>query len=132
MPMTTRLRAALNAIRHLRGDRIFYTDDGEPIIAKIQQKWMVRVQRKAGLWDSGEIHILRHTFRSHLPMRGAPALAIQKLAGHKSLQTTMRYMHLSSGEAQRAIRLLEPSISEKSGEILETVDGPVGNSKSSA
>ncbi len=121
VPMTTRLRAALNAIRHLRGDRVFYTDDGEPITAKIQQKWMVRVQRKAGLRDSGEIHILRHTFCSHLAMRGAPALAIQKLAGHKSLQTTMGYMHLSSGEAQRAIRLLESSHRERSDELSEPI-----------
>ena len=29
------------------------------------------------------IHILRHTFCSHLAMRGAPARAIQELAGHQ-------------------------------------------------
>ena len=34
------------------------------------------------------IHILRHTFGSHLAMRGAPARAIQELAGHEDLTTT--------------------------------------------
>ncbi len=41
------------------------------------------------------IHILRHTFCSHLAMRGVPARAIQELAGHGRLATTLRYMHLS-------------------------------------
>ena len=38
---------------------------------------------------------LRHTFCSHLAMRGAPARAIQELAGHSELGVTQRYMHLS-------------------------------------
>jgi site-specific recombinase XerD len=36
-------------------------------------------QRAAGLPEQG-VHILRHTFCSHLAMRGAPARAIQELA----------------------------------------------------
>lgn len=120
VPMTDRLRAALVAIRHLRGDRLLYTDAGEPATAKVVQKWMVRVQRKAGLKATGNLHVLRHTFCSHLAMRGAPALAIQRLAGHKSLHTTMRYMHLSPGEAQRAIRLLETESPLQHGDMLET------------
>jgi hypothetical protein len=54
-------------------------------------------------------------------MRGAPVIAIQDLAGHKSLFTTMRYMHLSPGAAQRAIRLLEAGSPLERGDILETV-----------
>ena len=53
------------------------------------------------------IHILRHTFSSHLAMRGAPARAIQELAGHQDLGTTQRYMHLSSAAVDAAIPLLE-------------------------
>jgi hypothetical protein len=40
-------------------------------------------------------------------MRGAPALSIQKLAGHEDLATTLGYMHLAQGETERAIRLLD-------------------------
>src|SRR5437763_10250730 len=53
------------------------------------------------------IHILRHTFCSHLAMRGAPARAIQELAGHEDLATTQRYMHLSPAAIEGAIRLLD-------------------------
>ncbi len=52
-------------------------------------------------------HGLRHTFCSHLAMRGAPALAIKELAGHASLSTTQRYMHLSPSAPRAAIALLE-------------------------
>lgn len=61
----------------------------------------------AGADASGALHILRHTFCSHLAAKGAPALSIQKLAGHKSLSTTLGYMHLANGGTERAIRLLE-------------------------
>ena len=62
--------------------------------------------RKSGLERQG-IHILRHTllFASGA-MRGAPAWAIQELAGHADLSTTQRYMHLSPAAIEGAIRLL--------------------------
>jgi hypothetical protein len=40
-------------------------------------------------------------------MRGAPARAIQELAGHHDLTTTQRYMHLSPAAIEGAIRLLD-------------------------
>jgi hypothetical protein len=40
-------------------------------------------------------------------MRGAPARAIQELAGHQDLMTTQRYMHLSPAALDAAIRLLD-------------------------
>ncbi len=107
VPMTTRLREALTAHRHLRGARVLYTDDGQPVTAKVLQKWMARAQQLAKLRGTGGLHILRHTFCSHLAMRGAPALSIQRLAGHEDLGTTLGYMHLAQGETERAIRLLE-------------------------
>jgi hypothetical protein len=41
------------------------------------------------------------------PWRGAPARAIQEIAGHQDLMTTQRYMHLSPSAVENAIRLLE-------------------------
>ncbi len=40
-------------------------------------------------------HDLRHTFASHLAMSGISAFDIQKVLGHASIDTTMRYMHLA-------------------------------------
>lgn len=117
VPMTKRLLKALTAHRHLRGERVLYADKGKPVSAKVLQKWMVRAQKRAGLRATGAPHILRHTFCSHLAMRGAPALSIQRLAGHEDMQTTLGYMHLAQGETERAIRLLDsaPPVGEEAG-----------------
>jgi hypothetical protein len=40
-------------------------------------------------------------------MRGAPARAIQQLAGHRDLTTTQRYLRLSPAALDNAIRLLD-------------------------
>lgn len=53
-------------------------------------------------------------------MRGAPAKAIQELAGHENLSTTQRYMHLSPAAKDAAIGLLDEAASQISGDILET------------
>jgi integrase len=107
VPMTEKLAAALSAHRHLRGPRVLYRASGEPLSQQTLRTWLSTAQKRAGLPVTGALHILRHTFCSHLAMRNAPALAIQELAGHTSLRTTLRYMHLSPAEKDRAIRLLD-------------------------
>jgi len=77
---------------------------------------MKRAARRANLTHEG-VHILRHTFCSHLAMRGAPAKAIQELLGHQDLSMTQRYMHLSPAALDAAIRLLDDP---QRGDILET------------
>ena len=67
------------------------------------------------------MHILRHTFCSHLAMKGAPPRAIQELSGRRELGMTQRYMHLSPAALESAIRLLDqPFAVQCSGDILET------------
>ena len=76
----------------------------------------------AQLAKSG-VHRPRHTFCSHLAMRGAPGRAILELAGHQELGTTQRYMHLSPAALDGAIRLLEAEdLVSARGEIVETGD----------
>jgi len=113
VPMTERLRAALKAHRHLRGPLVICADDGSPATARTLRTWLAAAQRKAGLPKAtGELHILRHSFCSHLVMRGAPITVVQKLAGHKNIATTMKYLHLSEGETDRAIRLLDQKLGD--------------------
>jgi integrase len=122
IPMTDALSAALQGYRHLRGERVLYRDTGQPPRAHHVRDWVEAAQRRAGLPPAtGALHILRHTFCSHLAMRGAPAKAIQELAGHAHLSTTLRYMHLSPSARASAIELLNarPREEETFGDILE-------------
>jgi len=100
-------------------------DDNEPLTRQIVQTRAKRAARKARLQHHG-VHILRHTFCSHLAMRGAPARAIQELAGHTDLSMTQRYMHLSPAALDAAIRLLEqPAGPARSGrDAAAATDGP--------
>lgn len=126
VPMTTRLAVALREHRHLRGKRVICHRDGLPLTQDMVTKCVRRAARRAQLNASG-VHRLRNTFCSHLAMRGAPARAIQELAGHQDLTTTQRYMHLSPAAIEGAIRLLErPRSPGVHGDMLETTDREIG------
>ena len=122
VPMTVRLASALREHRHLRSSRVICHGDGSPLSADVVKHHVERAARRAKLGDSG-VHRLRHTFCSHLAMQGAPACAIQKLAGHQDLTTTQRYMHFSPAAIEGAIRLLDQAIPVPGcGDMLETAD----------
>jgi integrase len=128
VPMTLRLATALREHRHLRGTRVLCQRDGSPVTQKIVQGHVRRSVRRAQLPKSG-VHRLRHTFCSHLAMRGAPARAIQELAGHQDLATTQRYMHLSPAAIEGAIRLLDQrGRAINFGDIVETTSTEITNS----
>lgn len=123
LPMTQRLTAALKAARHLRSNRVLSLPDGSPVTRDRVIKAVRAAQRLAGIGQG--VHILRHTFCSHLAMKGAPARAIQDVAGHADLSTTQRYMHLSPAATEEAIRLLDGrgcglGPTEQRGDIVET------------
>ena len=105
LPLTKRLAEVLRTARHLRGPRVLCDGAGVPLTQKVVQVLVRRAARRANVKPG--VHILRHTFCSHLAMRGAPARAIQELAGHQDLTTTQRYMHLSPAALDAAIRLLD-------------------------
>jgi len=47
-------------------------------------------------------HVLRHTFATKA-MRMAPTPVVKELLGHKSLQSTMRYVHPNSDDLTRCV-----------------------------
>ncbi len=105
LKLAPRLREALAKHRHLRGPNVLWTQRGTLPASTAPGKWLAKAQQAAGFPPRGP-HILRHTFCSHLAMRGAPSRVIQALAGHRSITTTERYMHLAPHAMEDAVQLL--------------------------
>jgi integrase len=59
-------------------------------------------------------HTLRHTYCSHLAQNGCPAVVIQRLAGHASVRTTERYMHLAPAHLDQGVNYL-PALGYRQG-----------------
>lgn len=106
VPLTDRLKAALSRRRSLKSKLVLSKLEGGRLTPKLLAAMVRRAELAAGLPVTGLLHVLRHTFCSHLAMSGATAGAIRELAGHVHLSTTMRYMHLSPAHVDGAIDLL--------------------------
>jgi len=106
VPLSPEALAALKAHRHLRGPLVF-CDMGGRVLTKGECKHPLWTAcKRAGLRRIGW-HVARHSFASHLAMRGAPIKAIQELLGHATIAMTMRYAHLSPEVARDAVALLD-------------------------
>ena len=112
---------ALKSHRHLRGELVFSDDAGKllrlPVVRYgLERSCRISKSRYIG-W-----HVLRHTFASHLVMRGVSLSAVQKLLGHTTITMTMRYAHLSPDVTRDAVRLIDrgarlvPTRGEKTGQ----------------
>ena len=55
--------------------------------------------------DSATPHALRHSFATHLVEAGVAITVVKMLLGHRSLQTTANYLHVS---AERMAQLPSP------------------------
>ncbi len=109
VPLSDEALAVLHEHRHLRGPLVFCDRDGRMLRVPKTRYAMEKTCKRAGLRFVGW-HVLRHTFASHLAMRGAPLKAIQDLLGHATIQMTMRYAHMSPDVARDAVRLLDTKL----------------------
>lgn len=106
LKVTRRTLEALQSIQH-QGPYVLQRDDGRKTSPKKLKLWMMAAQKAAELPANGKLHMLRHTYCSHLAMAGVPITVIQAQAGHENLSTTQMYMHLSPTAVREGIELLE-------------------------
>jgi integrase len=108
VPMNKVLTETLKAIRinNSSTDVVFQSRHGTPY--RSFRTSFERAVRRAGIKDF-TFHDLRHTFASRLVMRGADLPTVKELMGHKKIEMTLRYTHLSSDHKRRAVDLLDDS-----------------------
>ena len=70
------------------------------------QRLMVQARKELGI-EKCTIHTLRHSFATHLVEAGASIHTVKALLGHKSINTTMIYLHLTHRSEQDSRELVE-------------------------
>ena len=94
VPLNAELKKILEPLRKDRG-YCFLNSAGKQLDDKeLSREFKEVVAKPAGLADRTP-HVLRHTFASHLAMRGVRIYKVSQWLGHQSVNTTMIYAHLA-------------------------------------
>jgi site-specific recombinase XerD len=66
-----------------------------------------KAKEKAGIKKAGSMHMLRHSFATHLLDKGTDVTFIQKLLGHNDIKTTLRYLHVTNKDILNILSPIE-------------------------
>ena len=125
LPLSKRLLKEL--VDYWRAQRRGYTGEncpwlflgetaGEPISVSTARKIYNRAVEKSGVRRKGSIHVLRHSFATHLIESGVELNLVQRLMGHSSLLTTSIYLHVTQcrlAEVRSPLDLIDTSHLER-------------------
>jgi site-specific recombinase XerD len=110
VPLSARLLAELRAYwrRYQPRPWLFPGANADrPISGSNMQRRFAQLVRCVGLEKHCSLHTLRHSYATHLLEAGVDLLTLKALLGHRSLETTARYLHVSTARLQQTPSLLD-------------------------
>jgi integrase/recombinase XerD len=85
---------------------------GQPISLTSARKIYNRAVQQSGVRRKGGLHVLRHSFATHLIESGVELPVVQHLMGHSNLRTTAGYLHVTQcrlAEVRSPLDLIDTS-----------------------
>lgn len=108
------------------GRFVFDNGQNRPLYYPIYYyKKLKKICKRAGI-KGVNLHTLRHTFASHLIMKGVDPRTVQEYLGHSTIQVTEKYSHLSKSHKRDAIEALN-FIAESETKVKQ-IENRVSNS----
>jgi integrase len=103
-----------------KGKRLFLKDDGSRL-TRVAVSHLFHRRAVAAGFKRLRVHDLRHTFGTRLGDSGASPYEIARLMGHSNVQTSMRYVHLSSTNLRQTLSAAQSSHSVVTARELKAV-----------
>jgi integrase/recombinase XerD len=103
VPLSAKLLEELRSYwrRHRPGKWLFPSPKGDkPIHVGNVQRVCKRAARRCGFTKRVSPHTLRHSYATHLLEAGTDLMTLKELLGHRDLETTTRYTHVTSKARQ--------------------------------
>lgn len=126
IPMNTTVRQAMErqTTRLLDGKicPLVFSNDAGQMVTDVKKGFSGALKR-AGIERHIRFHDLRHTFASHLVMKGIDLRTVAKLLGHRDIKMTMRYSHLGADHLQAAVEVMTQRTPQRQGQ-QEAVGSP--------
>lgn len=92
---------AVRASWRLQCDRVFVSVSGRPLTPDVVGKIVRHAGVRAGLPQRVWVHLLRHSRLTHLLNQGMSLQDTAVLAGHRNVNTTMKYFHQGPEDLKR-------------------------------
>jgi integrase len=106
VPMDATLEAAFKTLAsRLAGEAVFTGDAGRLTHDELRNGFEKAV--KDSKMTGFRFHDLRHSYASFLVRAGVPLNTVRELLGHRSLEMTLRYSHLSPDHKREAVKVLD-------------------------
>ena len=107
IPLTHDACQALEQYIALRRDsgvtQLFLTKYGTSLDPRTANYMLQKYLRRTGIRKHISVHSLRHTCASLRADKGMPLRSLQAMLGHKSMETTYRYIHLARASLRQEI-----------------------------
>jgi site-specific recombinase XerD len=111
VPLNSRSQKALKSYLeerpHRKEENVFITRTGKPLLVRNIRATIKRYLELAGIEDA-TVNDIRHTFIAHHLKRGASLVLVSKIAGHRRISTTEKYLeHVEITAPQEKMELAE-------------------------